>query len=413
MRPVRFVHAADLHLEAPFTGVQATEPGVKTSLVNSTFEALERIVALCIDRSADFLLISGDVYDNARNFNAQMQFKRQAQALADAGIPVFIAEGNHDPGSARPRDIGLPENVRYFSTRAVERIPFEVDGECVCALYGQGYARAAETRNLAVDFKKAPEDALAIGVLHTNVGGAEGYENYAPCSMDDLRASGMDYWALGHIHKPEVLSTSPAIVYAGCPQGRSPKEDGIRGCYLVELGAAGATLEFVPTCSVVWCRESIDAASLETLDDVRGSVRRACDGVRAANPGLPAVVRFELCGRTEAHASLVRGTNLADLLRDAREEELSGSPWIWIDRIADHTRASIDVDRLRASQDFAGDLVRLTDELSSDDDTVKALIDEIVGPLEASLGAFDLEMTTGELLERARDIALDRIDGDA
>ena len=78
-------------------------------------------------------------------------------------------------------------------------------------------------------------DDLAIGVLHANVGDREGHGPYAPCSLEDLRAARMDYWALGHIHQPEVLDHSPHTAYAGCPQGLDPTETGERGCWLVTL----------------------------------------------------------------------------------------------------------------------------------------------------------------------------------
>lgn len=412
MRPVRFVHAADLHLEAPFAGVDASDPAVRAALVPSTFEAFERVVSLCIEERVDFLLIAGDVYDNARNFNAQIQFQKQAARLHEAGIPVYIAEGNHDPESARPRDLRLPGSVHYFSTRDVQRVPVERDGSVICTLYGRGYAKAAESRNLARDFARESADELAIGVLHANVGGREGYLDYAPASMEDLRSARMDYWALGHIHKPDVLSDAPAIVYAGCPQGRSAKEDGARGCYLVELTPGHAEIEFRPTCSVVWHRRSLDVTGLESVDEIRDALRTACDAVRAISDGVPAIVRLELTGRTEAHAALVRGTNLADLVCDLREEQMAGSPWVWIDRVTDRTGATLDVDALRDAQDFAGDLVRLADELVADAAALEALVADVVGPIESSLGTVDLEMTPCELLERARDVCLDRLEGE-
>jgi len=412
MTPVRFVHTADLHLEAPFAGVDASDPIVRASLVASTFEAFERVVDLCVEEDVDFLLVAGDVYDNARNFNAQLQFQRQAARLDQAGVPVFVVEGNHDPESARPRDLRLPGNVRYFSTREVERVPVERDGEVVAAIYGRGYGKAAEARNLAKGFQRETGDQVAIGLLHTNVGGREGHEDYAPASMDDLRAGNMDYWALGHIHKPEVLSASPAIVYAGCPQGRSPKEDGPRGCYLVELTPGHAEIEFRPTSSVAWHRRSIDASGLETLDDVRDALRAACDEVRSSSGDAPAIVRLELTGRSDAHAALVRATNLADLVRDLRDEQLADSPWVWIDRVADRTSAVLDVEALRGAQDFSGDLVRLADELAEEPDALAALMSELIAPIESSLGAVDLEMTPLQLLERARDVCLDRLEGE-
>ena len=409
---VRFVHAADLHLDAPFSGVDASDPAVKSALVASTLEAFERIVALCLDEKVDFLIIAGDVYDNARNFNAQLRFQQQTALLAEAGIPVFIVEGNHDPESARPRDLRLPDNVHYFSTQSVERVPVERDGQLVCALYGRGYARAAETRNLAKDYHRSPTDAVAIGVLHANVGGREGFEDYAPASVDDLRAAGMDYWALGHIHKPEVLSESPAIVYAGCPQGRSPKEDGVRGCYLVEIEGGHAEMSFRPTCSVVWETRTVDVTPLEDVDGLRAALRRVCDAVRLSSEGLPAIVRIELVGRAAIHAALVRGTVRADLERELRDEQMAGRPWLWVDRVRDRTSAALDIEELRSAPGFEGDLVRFADEIGEDQGSLEATIVELLRPIEASLGSVDLGLTPQELLERARDLCLDRLEGD-
>jgi DNA repair protein SbcD/Mre11 len=412
MRPVRFVHAADLHLDAPFAGVEATDARVRSALVASTFEAFDRIVSLCIGEHVDFLVISGDVYDNSRSMAAQLRFQQQTVRLAEAGIPVFVAQGNHDPADGWSAGLRLPESVHHFSTREVEAVPFTSDGQVLCTLYGRGYEHAAEARNLSKGFVRAPGDAIAIGVLHTNVGGREGFEDYAPASMDDLRAARMDYWALGHIHKPEVLSESPAIVYAGCPQGRSPKEEGVRGCYLVEVSPGHAESRFVPTSSVVWERLSVDVSGATGLEEVRDALRAACEGARDRADGRASIVRLDAVGRTPAHGVLARGTALEDLVADLREEQLARGPWLWVDRVLDRTSAALDIDTLRDSQDFAGDLVRLTDEMAADPGALSAMVADLLRPIESALGTVDLDIPVELLLERARDVCLDRLEGE-
>jgi len=413
MRPVRFVHAADLHLDAPFAGVDASDSRVRAELVASTSEAFGRIVNLCVDEAVDFLVISGDVYDSSRSMAAQLRFQQEAARLADAGIPVYIARGNHDPADGWSAGLTLPSSVHYFSTREVEAIPFERDSEVLCTLHGRGYERSSETRDLAAGFSRSSGDAVAIGVLHTNVGGREGFEDYAPCSLEELRNAGMDYWALGHIHKPEVLSESPAIVYAGCPQGRSPKEDGVRGCYLVEARPGHAEMRFIPTCSIVWERLTVDVAGAEGIEGVRDAVRAACEAARSRAEGRPVILRLDLMGRTEARGQLVRGTVAADLLADLREEQLGGGPWVWIDRMLDRTSGVLDIDALRMAQDFSGDLVRLVDEIVADPDALAAMLADALGPIESAMGARDLELSAEQVLERARDLCLDRLEGEA
>ena len=414
MRPVRFVHAADLHLGAPFQGVSASDARVQAALVDSILKALDGIVALCVDERVDFLLLAGDVY-NGRDKSTRSRFRFQAamERLAQAGIPVYVARGNHDPADGWSTGPTLPASVRYFSTAEVEALPFERDEETLCTLYGRSYEHAAEMRDLAAGFRRVKDDGIAIGVLHANVGGREGYLDYAPASMETLRAARMDYWALGHIHRPEVLSGSPAIVYAGSPQGLNPKEEGLHGCYLVEIGPSGPRVEFRPLCSVVWERTTVDVSRCTTVEDVRGVLRGACERVRASADGRPAIVRIGMTGRSEAHEALIHGTATADLLADLREEQLSADPWVWVDQVSDRTAASLDIDRLRASPDFAGDLVRLVDEIAADPDGASPLLADIVRPIESAVGGIERDLSPEELLLRARDLCLDLLEDGA
>lgn len=410
--PVTFVHAADLHLDAPFQGIDASDDRVRSALVAATYEALDRIVGICLDEQVDFLVIAGDVYNSRdKSLRSQFRFQSAAQRLAGAGIHVFVAQGNHDPAEGWSAGLPMPETVHYFSTARVEAVPFERGGEVVCTLYGRGYSKAAEKRDFARDYNRAPGDRVAIGVLHTNVGGREGYEDYAPASMDELRVARMDYWALGHIHKPDVLSEDPRIVYAGCPQGLNPKEDGPRGCYLVTIDGASVTQRFCPTHSVMWVRDTRDVSSCESISQVRECIAEACERARDRADGRPVVVRLDVVGRTDAHGALSRGTAFEDLVCEVREEQLRGEPWVWIDRLLDRTDAAHDIDMYREAQEFGGDLVRLADEIAADTQRLEEMLVAVLEPLESSVGELDLGMTSADLLARARDVGLDRLEG--
>jgi hypothetical protein len=123
-------------------------------------------------------------------------------------------------------------------------------------------------------------------------------------------------------------------------------------------------------------------------------------------------VRLDLTGRTEAHVELVRGTVLVDLIADMRHEQLAGAPWVWIDRVLDRTSAALDIDGIRASEDFAGDLARLADEVLADPALMTRLITECTGAIESALGVHGDGFVAGELVERARDVCLDRLEGE-
>jgi DNA repair exonuclease SbcCD nuclease subunit len=218
-QPVRFVHASDLHLDATLSGVDATDDRVIGALVRATFDALDRVVEICVEREADFLVIAGDLYNSAdRSLGAELAFQKRMQRLAEAGIRAFVVHGNHDPADGWSAGLDLPDSVVVFSDRVVERCEVVKDGELACAVYGRSFPSRQVQENYARQFRRQTGDPLAVAVLHANVGQREGWDDYAPCSVQDLRAAGMDYWALGHIHVPGRISDNPVAVYSGSTQ---------------------------------------------------------------------------------------------------------------------------------------------------------------------------------------------------
>lgn len=403
---IRFVHTADLHLDAPFQGIEASDARVRAELVEATYAAFERVVDVALERRAEFVVIAGDVYNSRdKSLRAQLRFQASAERLADAGIEVFVAQGNHDPANGWSAGLELPAAVHYFPIDRLGRFEVVRDGELRCAIYGRGYGVSAVTENLARAYRREASDPLAVAVLHANVGGNTDYEPYAPCSLEDLREAGMDYWALGHIHKTGVLGSAPEIVYAGSPQGLNPKEDGAHGCYVVELSAAGAQLEFVDTSSINWQRVELDLADCAGLGTVRQRLLEECERLRS-EAGRPVLARIDLIGRCPAHVELVRPGALEDLLEDVRAEQLAEEPWLWVDRLRDLTGAPIDLDRIREGADFAADLVRTTDELL-DNAALAEILEGIVSPVSTTLGGYEPSHDVAELVARARDVCLD------
>ena len=158
---VRFVHAADLHLDAPFAGIAAADPRVGAALADATYEAFRRIVDVCIEREAAFLVIAGDTYHCATvSPRAQLRFRSEMERLADKDIEVFIVNGNHDPQSGWSAGFTLPSNVHVFPTGRVERREVVRDGDVIAAVYGRSYARSAETENFALGYRRSDADPI-------------------------------------------------------------------------------------------------------------------------------------------------------------------------------------------------------------------------------------------------------------
>jgi DNA repair exonuclease SbcCD nuclease subunit len=409
MRIVRFVHASDLHLDATFGGVDATDEKVAGALERSTLEALDRVVQLCIDRKVDFLVIAGDLYNSSdHSLRAELAFQRAMRRLADTGIDAFVVRGNHDPADGWSAGLELPESVVVFPADRVERREVVRDGEVVCAVYGRSFGTRLVTENLALEFSREEGDPFAVAVLHANVGQREGWDNYAPCTADDLRAAGMDYWALGHIHAAGRVSDIPPASYSGSTQGLDPTEEGPRGCYVVHLDEDGAIEEFVETASIRWRALEVDTSDLQGIDDLRSALEEACEGVRESSAGRPTIVRLGLTGRSAMHTDLSRPGVLSDLAADLRQEQLELDPWIWVDRVRDRTRLELDLDEILVEEGLRGDLARLARKLEEDPVEAGRAVEEVLAPVQFALAVRpELEISSEEVVARALDLCLD------
>ena len=124
MPGLRFVHAADLHLDSPFRGIRNEAPTqVADALARATFEAYQNIIDLCLREQVDALLVAGDIYDGAdRSLRAQLRFVQGLGRLDAAGIRSFICHGNHDPLDGWEARLALPEGCVRFGPE-VEGFP--------------------------------------------------------------------------------------------------------------------------------------------------------------------------------------------------------------------------------------------------------------------------------------------------
>ncbi|MCX8276768.1 MAG: DNA repair exonuclease [Dehalococcoidia bacterium] len=358
MDSFRFVHAADLHIDSPFAGVGDADNRVATRLREATYEAFQNLVDLCINQNADFLVIAGDVYDGAdRSVRAQLRFREGLSKLADKGIKSFVVHGNHDPLDGWQSSISWPEGVHIFGA-IPEWKNFEKNGEVVAAVQGMSYPTREVTDNLATQFTPPESPSLfAIGLLHANVGANSAHPNYAPCSVEDLSESGIDYWALGHVHTRQTLKRSaPVIAYPGNTQGRHPNETGARGALVVNVDPSGASRsDFVALDVVRWERSDIDISNLETIDSLDSAIRQATDNLSVEAEDRDVVCRLTLVGRGPLHEQLSADGAVMDLLDAVRGTwSGGGSPWVWVERIVDSTRPAIDIESRAKQDDFLG-----------------------------------------------------------
>ena len=363
---LRFVHAADLHLDSPFTGIRAAAPeNVAEVLYSATFDSYENIIALCISEGVDALLVAGDIYDGAdRSLRAQRAFIDGLRSLDAAGIRSFVCHGNHDPLDGWEARLSYPDSCRRFGSEFAPAPIFPNEPERAL-VYGISYPTRDVYENLVSRLGPVDKRAFTIGLVHANVGGNTDHALYAPCSLDDLAQSGIDYWALGHVHTRQVLGErAPTVVYPGNPQGRHPNETGARGVYLVEVDANGdARLEFRPTDTVRWERVRIDIGALETEQDLLDAIDDAMQILVDGAEGRSVVARMTLTGRGELNQFLRQPGAVDDLLAGVSDQWAQRLPFVWCERIEDETAAAINRDALRSGEDFLAEVLRTADQL--------------------------------------------------
>ena len=402
----RFLHAADIHLDSPLVGLDRYESAPVEAMRSATRHAFENLVRVAIDEELAFVLLAGDLYDGDwKDYRTGLFFVDQMTKLREADIPVYVISGNHDAASRLTRNLRPPDNVHFLSDRRPETRYLEAFD---VAIHGQGIATQAVTRDLATAYPMADPGLFNIGLLHTSLDGREGHARYAPTSPQVLAQKGYQYWALGHVHRREVVSRDPWIVFPGNLQGRHAREAGPKGCSLVtvENGAVAAVEErHVDVLRWSVCRVDVDGAgtTCEVLD--RSRVRsRARPGSRTAalwrsasswpdpRPATTSSRPIRITGSRRSAPSRP-GVSSADVwiekVRFATGRPVDLAAWATRDDaigsfLRDFTATAGSPDETAALQDALGDVRRvLPPELLSGDEAVDPHAPELLARLVA------------------------------
>jgi len=368
----KFIHCADIHIDSPFKGLQMYEGAPVEMIRNATRRAFENLVNLAIEESVKFVLIAGDLYDgDCKNFSTELFLARQFVMLKDEGIRVFIVKGNHDAQSVITKELNFPDNVTYFPTN---KPGTEILDDLHIAIHGQGYSKSAMTDNLAEDFPEPIGGMLNIGLLHSNVGGSPEHDNYAPCSIDQLRNKGYDYWALGHIHTRNFIDEDSWIIYPGNIQGRHMLETGAKGCVLVSVKDNEIEDVRLHTLDVMrWARCSVDATDIETPDEIVESVYKAMIDEMERNEGLPLAIRITVTGSSEAHDELIRNKDRWKNQIIERSFDID-SDGLWLERVEFKTKSMLDFEKLKDGDGPIPWLLKAFDDLADDKNALQHLV---------------------------------------
>ncbi|MEZ4415989.1 MAG: DNA repair exonuclease [Gemmatimonadota bacterium] len=366
---MRLLHLADVHLDTPSPGRSEL---VRQRLRSASRDALRRAVDLALAEQVHAVVIAGDLFDGSRlSFDTERFLLAEMGRLAEAGIPAIYATGNHDAPELGSRAFELPWPESLTVVARAEPVRVEIsapDGTPVGAVTAIGHPTSHETRDLSDLLPPPPQQRLPeVAVLHTQVRRAESSDRhhpYAPTTLEALLRTGYHCWALGHVHRRQVLHTGPLISYCGNPQGRTFNETGPRGVQLLDLTDPRAPkVSFHETARLRFETLPVDALdqchSLDALvRTVEASWRHRLDSEGSGADEW--IVRVELSGPCPLSRELAEADDLRVL-----EDELAGRLGALAVEVWSSTHPVLRVEDHLDRDDVLGEALRLIANLEA------------------------------------------------
>lgn len=237
MSKLKILHAADLHLDSPFEGLSE---GKAAQRRQEQRELLGKIALTAQEQEVDIVLLAGDLLDSDSAYTETAE--ELIKALGSIDAPVFISPGNHDFYTERSpyARLSLPENVHIFRENRIECVELpKLNARVFGAAFTDRYSRPL-LEGFSVEKQFGVTDIMCI---HGEVGTAS--SRYDPISESAIAASGMDYIALGHVHRESGLQKAGSSFYAwpGCPEGRGFDETGDKYIYIVSVERGNCSIK--------------------------------------------------------------------------------------------------------------------------------------------------------------------------
>ncbi|NLM73198.1 MAG: DNA repair exonuclease [Clostridiaceae bacterium] len=335
MRELKFIHCADIHLNAPFKE-NRNENYAETrrgDIKNSFLKILNRVK----DTNSDLLLISGDLYEH--HFITRKTMDWLNAVLSQVKVPVIIIPGNHDPyiQNSWYRAWEWPDNVHILSPDK----PHILLEELKVSIYGIGFSAFREDKpDLSV--VPAPlKGYFNILMLHGTLDMDFTEQAYKPVTTQELKALNYDYYALGHFHKTKIIDN---IANPGSPEPLGFDEKGSHGAFLVRLsesqGEVKVESHFFETACREYCEKTIDVSGCRTLEEIKIRILEVVEGLNYNRH----LIRVTLKGRTELS---IDTEYLKDMFSD----------WLYFDIRNESTKA-FDIDSLLKNPSLKGAFAR-------------------------------------------------------
>lgn len=317
---IKILHAADLHLGSPF---RSLDPEKSRQQRRKQLKIPLLLEQLCQEEDCQLVFLSGDLFDTPEpDPEVAAVLKR---SLGNMGVPVLISPGNHDFVQLKsPYLQNLPDNVHVFTSPVISSLSFP---QLNARVWGAGFT-SMDCPGLLEGFHASGPEAHQLGILHGDP--TSPLSPCCPITREQVASSGLQYLALGHVHKAGKLTAGGTLcAWPGCPMGRGFDETGSKGVLLVTLQeTAPPSLQFIDlglgqyediTLSVEQSTDIFSSLPQNTRDDIyRITLKGECAPFDLSDLQKKLSSRFfHLILRDET-------TPLTDLWENAGEDSLEG-----------------------------------------------------------------------------------------
>ncbi|MFC2021996.1 exonuclease SbcCD subunit D [Chloroflexota bacterium] len=350
---MKILHFSDLHLGVESYGRIDPATGISSRLLDF-LSALDQVVDYALENRVDLVLFCGDAYKSREPTQTQQrEFALRINRLSTSGIPIFLLVGNHD----LPNAIGKATTTEIFDTLAVKNVYVSNRPDIYRIQTNGGIIQVAslpwlrrsillskeETKNLDFDqinqklqqvltniiaahASKLDPGLPSILAAHVWVSGAKiGSERLMTIGQEhvllpsNVANPAFDYVALGHIHKHQVLSDNPPVVYAGSLERLDfGEEEDEKGFYMVEIeqdqqtGKRRLSFDFHPVSGrrFVTINVDIEPETPDSSSTVLKAIAEQGDKVSGA------IVRLQISLPAEIEEQL-RDSDIRDALKEA------------------------------------------------------------------------------------------------
>lgn len=304
---LKFIHAAGVLVDHQTRDVGPCEESVRSELIDATLTSFERIIEACVENEVDFLLLTGDTFDEAdRSLRARVAIREGFESLNEAGIDVFVVPGPCDSSETWSQFKKLPDNVSLFAPEVDEPTAIMRHGNVLATLQACRGSIAPETLH--------PEEASSVGQSRIGpfrIGVIPPFASTGEVPNESVVETWLSTHRVDYLAVPRPcsrLSVTRMEQVAHCPgpaTSMSIADVGPAGCSLITVEArVNISTELIPTSPIRRETISIKIDETATWDQLMAAMRGYLESLTALDGVSVLMLNWELAGAGALYDSL-------------------------------------------------------------------------------------------------------------